>query len=167
MQTATEVCVLRRAILCKGSTHTSTHHERVFALQFTMCSLARVHTCTVPDEVVETGQALWLSQDLTEMIFTYYACGSAGAAGRSDIGAISFNHWSAFCTDYAIMSKGSKFCKRSDLDRLFLAIDSMSARREAEVARLTGKKEVASSERNKAFSTSRKESNSKFAYYIC
>ena len=102
-----------------------------------------------PDEIVETGQALWLSHSLTDMIFTYYACGSANS-GSSDIGAIGFNQWGAFVQDYGLMSKSSKFCKRADFDRCFLAIDSMSARREAEIAKLAGAEHVALNERSKA-----------------
>ena len=54
----------------------------------------------VPDEVVECGQALWLSVDLAEMIFTFYACRTADEAGRSDIGAIGFvRHLPSNCGD--------------------------------------------------------------------
>lgn len=83
--------------------------------------------------------------------FTYYATRTADDVGSSDIGAIGFNQWSNFVTEYGLMSKSSKFCKRSDCDRMFLAIDSMSARREKDAARLAGPgAEVAASERTKA-----------------
>ena len=73
----------------------------------------------IPDEVAETGQALWMSADLTEMLFTFYSCGSADAAGRSDIGAIGFNQWASFVTEYGLLDARSKFLKRADLDRMY------------------------------------------------
>ena len=86
----------------------------------------------VPDEVVEVGTALWLSSDLLEMLFTFYATRTADSLGRADIGAIDLNQWSAFSTDFGLVAKRSKFCKRADLDRIFLAVDGMSARKEKE-----------------------------------
>ena len=63
------------------------------------------------------------------MIFTYYATRTADEHSRGDIGAIGFNQWSYFVSDFGLVSKASKFCKRADMDRLFLAIDGLSARR--------------------------------------
>lgn len=104
----------------------------------------------IPDEVAETGQALWMSSDLTEYLFTCYACGSADAAGRSDIGAIGFNQWGAFVSEYELLDSKSRYLKRADLDRIFLSIDALAARKEREERLRTGAKEAAASERVKA-----------------
>lgn len=110
--------------------------------------------------MVETGQALWLSADLIEMLFTYYATRTADDGNRSDIGGLGFNQWSSFVADYGLVNKHSRFCKRADMDRLFLAIDGLSARREEETLRAKAQTHyfkggdnasVSSSERRQAF----------------
>ena len=59
-------------------------------------------------------------------IFAYYA--AIGAMTSGDVRFISLNSFTQFAIDFAIVDKKSKFLKQSDLDTLFIAIDSIAAR---------------------------------------
>ena len=74
------------------------------------------------EEVEEVGAVLWESADLIFRLFTYYACIG------DDIFGMSFNEWTQFVGELKLADKRSKLCKKRDLDRIFLTIDSTSAR---------------------------------------
>lgn len=55
------------------------------------------------------------------MVFAYYACLGG------DVTYIFFNQWAQFVDDCGLASNKSKFCKKSDMDRLFIAVDTKAA----------------------------------------
>jgi hypothetical protein len=59
-------------------------------------------------------------------LFAYYA--AIGAMTSGDVRFISLNSFTQFAIDFKIVDKKSKFLKQSDLDTLFIAIDSIAAR---------------------------------------
>ena len=71
-----------------------------------------------PDEVAEVGDVLWDFHDLLFCLFDYY-CG-VGA----NLLAMAFNQWSELLEDCQLVNKKSKFCKKADMDRLFIAVDT-------------------------------------------
>ena len=71
-----------------------------------------------PDEVTEVGDVLWDFHDLLFCLFDYYC------ALGTNLGSMAFNNWSDFLTTCKLVSKKSKFCKKADMDRLFIAVDS-------------------------------------------
>lgn len=97
----------------------------------------------IPDEVVEVGTVLWQNHDAVCLIFAYYA--SMGG----DISTIGLNQWSLFLEDFKLVQRKSKFCKRADMDRIFIAVDTASARLEAQDMLAKKKKGVASDEKKK------------------
>ena len=68
------------------------------------------------DEVVEVETVLWQSYEVYCVVFDYYA--SLGG----NMHALGLNVWTQFLTDFNLVQKRSKFCKQSDMDRLFLAV---------------------------------------------
>ena len=48
--------------------------------------------------------------------------------GSGDLSFISLNVWNQFLNDFGIIDKKSKFLKQSDLDTLFITIDSAASR---------------------------------------
>jgi len=75
----------------------------------------------VPDEVVEVGTVLWENAELYFAIFSYYA--SIGG----DVYSLGLNDWSLLTSEFGLVQKKSQFCKRSDMDQLFLAVDLAAA----------------------------------------
>lgn len=54
-------------------------------------------------------------------IFSYYcACGT-------DLSQMYLNDWSQFLEDFELVDNKSQFCKKSDMDRLFIQVDSKAA----------------------------------------
>ena len=76
----------------------------------------------LPEEVEEVGAVLLTAANLIFNVFHYYA------ALGDDLFGIAFNEWTQFVNDHKLASKRFKFCKKSDLDRLFIVIDSASSR---------------------------------------
>ena len=76
------------------------------------------------DEVEEVESVLWAHHTELFTLFTYYA--SLGG----DLHAMGLNQWSAFLDDFGLVSNASKHCKKADLDRLFIAVDSRAAQLE-------------------------------------
>jgi len=74
----------------------------------------------VPDEVVEVGTVLWENAELYFVIFSYYA------ALGGDVYSLSLNEWSRVLDDFGLVQKRSEWCKRADMDRVFLAVDAAS-----------------------------------------
>ena len=83
----------------------------------------------IPDEVVEVGTVLWQNHDAVCLIFSYYA-----SMGGSSILTIGLNQWTQFLVDFKLVQKKSKYCKKSDMDRVFIAVDTASAKLEAQNA---------------------------------
>ena len=79
----------------------------------------------LPDEVVETGTVLWQNSSMLNMLFAYYACLG------NDPHSIDGNRWALFVDDYKLASRSSQYCKRADMDRIFIVVDAVSARLEA------------------------------------
>ena len=87
--------------------------------------------------MVEVETVLWQSYEVNCVIFDYYA--SLGG----NMHALGLNVWTQFLTDFNIVQKRSKFCKQSDMDRLFLAVDTASTRLEKKQAALGGLAQMA------------------------
>lgn len=64
---------------------------------------------------------MWQHHIVINLIFAYY-CGCG-----SDISQMSLNEWSQFVTDFGIADNKSKYCKKADMDRLFIQVDSKAA----------------------------------------
>ena len=73
----------------------------------------------IPDEVEEVGLVLWDHHAMLASLFTFYAC-----AGGRGLGGIGLNQWTELANDFGLGSKKSRFCKRRDLDRIFIAADT-------------------------------------------
>ena len=52
------------------------------------------------------------------LIFNYYCCRG------TEVNFLYLNEWSAFVDELGIADNKSKFCKKSDMDRLFIAVDT-------------------------------------------
>ena len=74
------------------------------------------------EEVEEVGAVLWSAADLVFRLFTYYA--SLG----DDLFGLSFNEWLMFVDEQKLGDKRSKLCKKRDLERIFIAVDTVSER---------------------------------------
>ena len=72
----------------------------------------------MPEEVEEVGATLWLYASRIFRLFTYYALLG------DDIFDLSLNEWTQFVDDNELADKRSKFCKKRDLDRLFITVDT-------------------------------------------
>lgn len=75
----------------------------------------------VADELEEVHAAIWAHRNTYFRLFDYYA-----SLGGDTIGSISVNEWTAFVDECHLANNKSKFCKRADLDRLFVAVDGVS-----------------------------------------
>ena len=76
----------------------------------------------VADELEEVHAAIWAHRNIYFRLFDYYA-----SLGGDTIGSISVNEWTAFVDECHLANNKSKFCKRADLDRLFVAVDGVSS----------------------------------------
>ncbi|KOO23697.1 flagellar associated protein [Chrysochromulina tobinii] len=52
------------------------------------------------------------------LVFNYYCCRG------TEVNFLYLNEWSAFVDELGIADNKSKFCKKSDMDRLFIAVDT-------------------------------------------
>jgi len=80
----------------------------------------------IPDEVKEVGEVLWQHHRMLCTVFSFYA------AVQQELYHLHLNAWTLFAKEFQLVSKNSKFCKQSDLDRLFIAVDAQSKRQEKE-----------------------------------
>ena len=55
-------------------------------------------------------------------IFEYYA-----SIDGESVHSISLNEWTTFLDDNGLVDANSKYCKRADMDRLFIVVDTASA----------------------------------------
>ena len=74
----------------------------------------------ISDEVEEVKDVLWDCHDMIVQLFDFYACASG------DMDSIGLNQWSEFVEDFDLDESGSKFCRKSDLDTLFIAVNAAS-----------------------------------------
>lgn len=92
--------------------------------------------------------AVFQNHDMMCQLFAYYAAGIEGG----DIHSMGLNEWNMFLEDFRLSDRKSNFCKRSDLDRLFIAVDVCSARRSQEAQKLSKVKHAhGSADKQKAF----------------
>ena len=75
----------------------------------------------IADELEEIIEVLCKLRQLIFVIFMYYTCIG------NDICFMYLNQWSQFVDDFKLASNKSKFLKKSDLDRLFIAVDTKAA----------------------------------------
>ena len=68
----------------------------------------------------QVKRVLWDSHDLLIELFDYYAAAGGG------MGAIGLNQWSEFVEDFHLDESTSKFCRKSDMDTLFIAVNAAS-----------------------------------------
>jgi len=79
---------------------------------------------------------------LLVLLFDYYA--SLNADGR--ISSMTMNEWGLFLTDFQLVDSDSGWCKRSDLDRVFIAVDTKTthlAKAAADAAMKAGRRPTA------------------------
>lgn len=82
---------------------------------------------TADPRVDQVQETLWKFRAACAVVFDFYA--AVGASGGSgDLGFISLNVWNQFLIDFSIIDQKSKFLKQSDLDTLFISIDSAANR---------------------------------------
>jgi hypothetical protein len=82
------------------------------------------------DEIEEVHEVLFQHRRLYFTLFDYYA----GFGGDGDL-SMSINEWTAFVDDCQLADPKSKFCKRADLDRLFINVDGVSSAAQGKRAR--------------------------------
>lgn len=106
-----------------------------------------------PDEVFQVGEVLRAHHQTLCLVFAYYASYS------DELHYLTVNAWTQLTEDFKFVKSSSKFCKRSDLDRLFISIDTMSIMLEKEQIRAvkaatgsTSNVFLAESDRQKALS---------------
>ena len=87
----------------------------------------------ISDEVAETKAVMWDYHDRIVQLFDYYA-----AVGGS-LSSLALNQWSAFVEDFELVVDGSKYCKKSDMDTLFIAVNARSVNYEKAKAKEQGK----------------------------
>ena len=76
----------------------------------------------VAAELKEIGEVLFEHRHVYQALFSYYTCIG------TDVAYLYLNEWSQFVTDFGIASNKSKLLKKSDLDRLFIAVDTRADR---------------------------------------
>ena len=76
----------------------------------------------VADEVDEVREVLWKHVTLYFCLFDHYA-----SLGGDSLQTVSLNEWNRFVEDCRLANQKSKYCKRADLDRLFIAVDAASS----------------------------------------
>ena len=74
------------------------------------------------------GEVMWELRHAYVVTFDFYAAVGASTGGAQDLSFISLNVWTQFLNDFNIVDQKSKFLKQSDLDTLFISIDSHAAR---------------------------------------
>jgi len=74
----------------------------------------------IPDEVEDVIDVLWTHHDLIFVLFSYFA------AYMMCCDSMALNEWTVFTEVFKLMRKGSKFAKRADLDRVFIATNAMT-----------------------------------------
>ena len=72
-------------------------------------------------EVQEVREVLQAHHETLVLVHAYYA-----ATQSSELRYILLNGWTKYTEDFRFCRKSSKCCKKSDLDRLFIAVDTMS-----------------------------------------
>lgn len=78
------------------------------------------------DDAKRVEKALLDHNQACDAIFDFYA--ALGATGSADLCNISLNLWTQFLIDFKLIDQKSKFLKQSDLDTLFITIDTIAAR---------------------------------------
>lgn len=58
------------------------------------------------------------NRQAVHLLFAYYCCRG------TEVNFLYLNEWSAFVDEFGIADNKSKFCKKSDMDRLFIAVDT-------------------------------------------
>ena len=88
-------------------------------------------------EVQEVREVLQAHHETLVLVHAYYA-----ATQSSELRYISLNGWTKYTEDFRFCRKSSRCCMKSDLDRLFIAVDTMSMMHEKaliDAARAEGK----------------------------
>ena len=76
------------------------------------------------DELGEVLHVAWEHRGAYFRLFDHYA-----SVGGDSMGSISVNEWNFFVGDMDLADAKSKFCKKADLERLFVAVDGASGGR--------------------------------------
>jgi hypothetical protein len=66
---------------------------------------------------------MWDCDDLMMVLFDYYA--SLNSDGR--ISSLTFNEWGIFVDHFGLGDPHSPYCKKADLDRIFIAVDTKAS----------------------------------------
>lgn len=83
-----------------------------------------------PDEIEEVGDVLWDLHDLIFCAYDYY-CGCG-----KNIQSMALNQWTDFIEDCKLVDRKSKFCKKADIDRLFITVDSRMGKPSKQLSRI-------------------------------
>jgi hypothetical protein len=87
----------------------------------------KVGSGVVVDELEDVEEVLWEMRSLYLVLFAYYAsCGP-------DVSFLYLNEWSRFVDDFGLANNKSKNLRKSDLDRIFIAVDTKAALTRAEM----------------------------------
>lgn len=81
------------------------------------------------DELVEVAEILGSYFDSLILVFAYYATYS------NELHYLTLNAWTQWTEDFKLVKNSSKFLKKADMDRLFIAVDTMSVVAEREQQR--------------------------------
>lgn len=84
----------------------------------------------VTPEVTQVAKVLWEGYNVLCCAFSYYA------SANLELNHLTLNTYTQFIEDCKLASKKSAFCKKSDFDQLFIAVDTASMRLDKEAAAL-------------------------------
>lgn len=75
------------------------------------------------DALADLQAVMWDCDDLMMVLFDYYA--SLNSDGR--ISSLTFNEWGIFVDHFGLGDPHSPYCKKADLDRIFIAVDTKAS----------------------------------------
>ena len=81
----------------------------------------------IPDEVEQVEEVIWESHDLLFMLFDLYT------AMGDDLSTMDYNEYAKLVKDFRLASVKLPFAKPSDLDTMFIAVDTASKRYNSQV----------------------------------
>ena len=79
--------------------------------------------------VQQVADVLSVHFDMLYLVFAYYASYS------NELHYLTLNAWTQWSEDFKLVKNTSKYCKKADFDRLFIAVDTMSVVLEREQLR--------------------------------
>lgn len=84
----------------------------------------------MPDEVADVAMVLWENYTKIFHLFSYYS------SMNSELSHMTLNTYLQLVADCKLASKTSRFCRPSDLDTIFIMVDSVKDNASAEEAKM-------------------------------